>query len=34
MRDVPAHQPIRIDDIDSPYATNDDLKRLILERGL
>ena len=34
MRDVPAHEPIRIDDIDSPYANNDDLKRIILERGL
>jgi len=34
MRDVLAHQPIRIDDIDSPYAANDDLKRLILERGI
>jgi sialic acid synthase SpsE len=34
MRDVPAHQPIRIDDIDSPYANNDDLKRVIVERGL
>jgi sialic acid synthase SpsE len=34
MRDVPAHAPIRIDDIDSPYAHNDELKRVILERGL
>jgi hypothetical protein len=34
MRDLPAHQPVHIDDIDSPYATNDELKRLIMERGL
>ncbi len=34
MRDIPAHEAIRIDDIDSPYANNDDLKRVILERGL
>ena len=33
-RDVAAHQPIHIEDIDSPYANNDDLKRVILERGL
>jgi len=34
LRDIPAHEAIRIDDIDSPYANNDDLKRVILERGL
>lgn len=34
MRDIPAHEAIRIDDIDSPYANNDDLKRVIMERGL
>jgi sialic acid synthase SpsE len=34
MRDLPAHAPIRIDDIDSPYANHDELKHLILERGL
>jgi sialic acid synthase SpsE len=31
---VAAHEPIRIDTIDSPYATNDQLKKLIEERGL
>lgn len=34
MRDVPAHEAIGIEDIDSPYANNDDLKRVIMERGL
>ena len=34
MRDIAAHQPIRIDDIDSPYATNENLKQIIMERGL
>jgi sialic acid synthase SpsE len=34
MRDIKAHDAIHIDDIDSPYANNDELKRIILERGL
>jgi N-acetylneuraminate synthase len=34
MRDLRGDEPIRIDDIDSPYANNDDLKRVIMERGL
>jgi N-acetylneuraminate synthase len=34
MRDIPAHAAIGIEDIDSPYANNDDLKRVIMERGL
>lgn len=34
MRDIQEHEPIRIDDIDSPYANNDDLKQVIMERGL
>ena len=34
MRDVAPDEPIRIDDIDSPYANNDELKRVIMERGL
>ena len=34
MRDIPAHEPVRIDDIDSPYANNDDLKRVMIDRGL
>ena len=34
MRDVHADEPVRIDDIDSPYANNDELKKVILERGL
>jgi N-acetylneuraminate synthase len=34
MRDVAPDEPIRIEDIDSPYANNDELKRVILDRGL
>ena len=34
MRDMRADEPIRIDDIDSPYANNDELKRVVLGRGL
>ena len=34
MRDLRAHEPVHIEDIDSPYANNDDLKRVIMERGL
>ncbi len=34
MRDMRADEAIGIDDIDSPYANNDELKRVILERGL
>ena len=34
LRAVKAHEPIGIDTIDSPYATNDQLKKLIEERGL
>jgi sialic acid synthase SpsE len=34
LRDIAADHPVGIEDIDSPYANNDDLKRLIVERGL
>ena len=34
MKDLKAHEAIHIDDIDGPYATNDGLKRLIMEHGL
>jgi sialic acid synthase SpsE len=34
MRDLKADEAVHIEDIDSPYANNDDLKRVILERGL
>ena len=34
LRDIKADHPIMIDDIDSPYAENPELKALIYERGL
>lgn len=34
IRDVKKDQPVRIDDIDSPYAYNENLKNKIYERGL
>ena len=34
LRDVRAHEPIEIGAIDSPYATNTDLRRVIEERGI
>lgn len=34
LKDIPAHSPISIDAIDSPYADNDRLKALIYGRGL
>jgi len=34
LRDVKAHEPVAIGDIDSPYATNIELRRVIEERGI
>jgi sialic acid synthase SpsE len=34
MRPVAAHAPVGIEDLDSPYANNDALKQVILDRGL
>ena len=34
LKAIAADAPIRIDDIDSPYAHNDQLKRLIYQRGI
>lgn len=34
QREIKADKPIRIDDIDSPYANNADLKAVIYQRGL
>lgn len=34
LNDIKKDMPIRIDDIDSPYAKNKDLKQMIYERGL
>ena len=34
LRDVQAHEPIQIDAIDSPYATNAELRQVIEERGI
>jgi sialic acid synthase SpsE len=34
MRDISPDQPIGIEDIDSPYANNETLKRVVMERGL
>jgi len=34
LSDVSADKPINIDQIDSPYAGNEDLKKVIFERGL
>ncbi len=34
LRDVCADEPVGIGDIDSPYANNDELKQVILDRGL
>lgn len=33
-RDVAAHQPLMIDDLDSPYASNPGLRQSIYDRGL
>jgi len=34
LRVVNADKPILIDDIDSPYASNESLKKIIYERGI
>ena len=34
LRDIKVDEPIKIDDIDSPYAFDDELKNLIYSRGL
>lgn len=34
LNDIKKDMPIKIDDIDSPYAKNNDLKQMIYERGL
>lgn len=33
-KEIPAHQPVMIDDIDSPYAKIESLRKLIYERGI
>ncbi|MEW6558019.1 MAG: N-acetylneuraminate synthase family protein [Elusimicrobiota bacterium] len=34
LRDLKKDEPIKIDDVDSPYAENDELKKIIYNRGL
>jgi len=34
LTDIKSDKPINIDQIDSPYAGNEALKKVILERGL